>query len=222
MDLAKLNIEPLDPSGLNDIDVLFNPNTYSIVKPVTWTQPLPSHGSPRESYRDLDAPPLVFGGGGARTLTLQLFFDVTEPVKGKPVNDVREETNKIVELTRIERNQGQPPVCRVSWGNAAPQNMDFPFDGVVSNLTQNFVMFRASGEPVRANLTVAFTEYIDPQQNKRQTDPDSTTYVVKRGDTLSAIAAKLYRDSTLWRAIAFANGIDDPRRLQIGARLSIP
>ena len=40
MELAKLNITPLDPSGepsKDSIPVLFNPNSYSIVKPVTWT-----------------------------------------------------------------------------------------------------------------------------------------------------------------------------------------
>jgi len=233
MALTKLRITPLPPSKLAAFDVLFNPNTYSISKAVTWRAPdAPSStataanaetpASAAANYRDLDAPPIVFGGGGARTLNLQLFFDVTEPIDGNTIQDVRQETNKIVALTRIERDQGQPPVCEISWGNAAPQNMDFPFDGVVSNLTQNFVMFRDSGEPVRANLTVAFTEYIKPVANKQQTDPDLTTYLVKRGDTLDAISAKLYRDPTLWRIIAVANGIDDPRHLPIGVRLAIP
>jgi len=228
MDLAKLNIKPLPPSGLAAFDVLFNPNSYSIVKPVTWTQKaLPSGGvgsggSAAATHRDLDAPPLEFGGGGARTLTLQLFFDVTEGGADGETTDVRTETNKIVALTRIERDQGHPPVCRVSWGKEAPQNMDFPFDGVVSNLTQNFVMFRETGEPVRAYLTVVFTEFIDPEQNKRETDPELTTYLVKRGDTLSAIAARFYRDPARWRVIAAANAIDDPRHVQIGVRLAIP
>ena len=229
MALVKLNIEPLNSklekyTGLDAFGVLFNPNTYSIVKPVTWTQRNAPAGSgdtatAARTSRDLDAPPLEFGGGGSRTLTLQLFFDVTE--RGADA-DVRSETNKIVALTRIHRNQDEPPVCRVSWGKGPPQNSDFPFDGVVTNLTQNFVMFRESGVPVRANLTVVFTEFIDAERNKRETDPDLTTYLVKRGDTLSAIAARLYGDPTLWRTIATANDIDDPRHLQIGARLAIP
>jgi nucleoid-associated protein YgaU len=234
MELAKLNIRPLPPSGLAAFDVLFNPNTYSIVKPVTWTQQADAGGAAAAggsagsggpttgTNRDLDAPPLVFGGGGARTLTLQLFFDVTEGGADGQTTDVRTETNKIVALTRIERKQGKPPVCEVTWGKAAPQNMDFPFVGVVTSLTQNFVLFRANGEPVRANLTVVFTEFIDPVKNRQETDPDLTTYLVKRGDTLSTIAAKLYRDPTQWRAIAWANAIDDPRHLQIGVRLTIP
>jgi nucleoid-associated protein YgaU len=226
MGLAKLTITPQPPSQLAAVEVLFNPNSYSITKPVSWRPPDPQPSAAvtagttaAPNYRDLDAPPIVFGGGGARTLNLQLFFDVTE---GGADADVRAETNKIVALTRIERKQAQPPVCRITWGKEAPGNMDFPFDGVVTNLTQSFVLFRAGGQPVRANLTVVFAEYIKPVQNKQETDPDLTTYLVKRSDTLSAIATALYGDPAQWRMIAAANGIDDPRHLQIGARLTIP
>jgi nucleoid-associated protein YgaU len=225
MKLAQLNIQPLEPSELaatfrDGIDVLFNPTTYSIAKPVHWAEQSAADGLGGTS-RDLDAPPLVFGGGGARVLTLELFFDVTEGGAEGTTFDVRDETNKIVALTRIGRNRAQPPVCRVSWGKA-PDGSDFPFDGVVTSLSQTFVLFRGTGEPLRANLAVVFTEFIDPEQNKKKTDPDLTTYLVKRGDTLSSIAAKLYRDPALWRPIAEANGIDDPRGLTIGARLSVP
>ncbi len=217
MELAKLRIEPQLPSVLAAFNVLFNPNSYSITKPVTWAQQAQTAGNPNGTNREIDAPPLEFGGGGSRTISLQLFFDVTEG----PVTDVRSETNKLVTLTRIERDQEQPPVVRLSWGEA-PDGSDFPFIGVVTNLVQNFVLFRANGVPVRANVTLALSEYIDPEQNKRATDPDLTTYVVKRGDSLAAIAARLYRDPTRWRAIAAANAIDDPRRLPIGVRLAIP
>ena len=36
------------------------------------------------------------------------------------------------------------------------------------------------------------------------------------------IAARYYGDSTRWRALAQANGIEDPLSLRPGARLSIP
>jgi hypothetical protein len=230
----KLNIKPLEspladkyPDGIN---VQFNPNSYSIVKRVTWTPQGATPGSPSQTSqtnRDLDAPPLEFGGGERRVLTLQLFFDVTEGVEGSPtpVTDVRTETNKIVALTRIQRDakpKPQPPVCLVKWGKEEPKGSDFPFRGVVTSLTQNFTLFHSSGCPLRANLTVEFTENIDAEQNKKETDPDFTTYVVKLGDTLSAIAAEVYRDPAKWRVIADANRIDDPRRLTIGDRLAVP
>ncbi len=49
-------------------------------------------------------------------------------------------------------------------------------------------------------------------------EPATTTHVVARGDTLGGIAA---RYGTTVRAIAEANGITDPDRIVIGARLSV-
>jgi len=221
MALEKLRIKPLPPSALPEISVLFNPNAYTIVKPVTWSVPQASSGSGGQTDRAVNAPTLVFGGGGSRQLTLELFFDVTEPINDVPIADVRTLTNAIVALTRIESKQGRPPVCEISWGTA-PVNSDFPFSGVVTNLTQRFTLFRNTGEPVRANLTVILSEFLDPEQDQRQTDPELTTRVVRRGDTVTSIAASVYGDASLWRVIAEANNLDDPRRPKIGRTLTIP
>lgn len=221
MKLAKLEIQPLPKEMFEKISVLFNPNSYSIVKPVTWSQTQTSTEPNARNERKKNAPSLTFGGGGSRQLTLELFFDVTEPIDDKKIVDVREKTNLISKLTRINRDLGQPPVCEISWGTA-PIGSDFPFLGVVTNLTQHFTLFRADGTPVRANMTVAFTEYLDPEKDQKDTDPEFTTRLVKRSDSLSTIAAEVYRDPTLWRPIAEANDLDDPRQLPIGLRLAIP
>lgn len=47
-------------------------------------------------------------------------------------------------------------------------------------------------------------------------------YTVKSGDTLWAISIKYYGTGTRWTEIADANGIKDPRTLQIGKVLRIP
>jgi nucleoid-associated protein YgaU len=221
MALAKLKIKPLSPSRLPEIAAPFNPNTYAVTKPVMWSRTAGSADEEAESERRKNAPTLTFSGGGSRQITLNMFFDVTESVDGVKYDDVRKLTNKIVALTRIERDLASPPVCEISWGDA-PTGSDFPFIGVVSNLTQNFTLFGANGSPLRANLTVAFTEFLDPLDDKRETDPELTTRLVKRGDSLSGIAAEVYRAPTLWRLIAEANDLDDPRRLPIGARLRVP
>jgi nucleoid-associated protein YgaU len=216
----KLTIKPID-SSLGPVSVMFNPTQYTIVKPITWTVQRPESDSAGETQPLLNAPTLVFGGGGSRTLTLELVFDVTEPIDGQTIQDVRTKTNAIVALTRIEPKKQKPPVCEVSWGNA-PVNSDFPFTGVVTNLTQNFLLFRSTGEPVRAKLTVVMTEALDVVTDQRETDPEMTTRRVRRGDSVTGIAADVYGDPAAWRVIAEANNLDDPRRLRIGATLSIP
>jgi hypothetical protein len=225
MALAKLTIRKVNPQEPVGFEVLFNPNTYTVTKPVTWSPPRTASGAPEMTNATTNAPMLLFGGGGSRVLSLELFFDVTEMAgAATPVNDVRVLTNKITALTLIDqdtRPAPQPPTCEVTWGTQ-PKGSDFPFVGVVSNLVQRFTLFRNTGEPVRATLTVTFTEFLDPVVDLRGTDPELTTRVVKRGDTLSGIAGEVYRDPTRWRVIAEANGLDDPRSLRIGATLGIP
>ncbi len=221
MALEKLKIKPLSPSNLEEITALFNPNTYSITKTVSWSAATAGNNADTESDRKKNAPALTFGGGASRQLNFELFFDVTEPVDDKEIKDVRELTNKVVALTRIERDLGRPPACEISWGNA-PTGSDFPFTGVVTSLTQRFVLFRSDGKPVRATLTVAFMEFLDTEKDKKETDPEFTTRLVRRGDSLSSIAGEVYRDPALWRLIAEANDLDDPRRPPVGLRLNIP
>jgi nucleoid-associated protein YgaU len=50
----------------------------------------------------------------------------------------------------------------------------------------------------------------------------STYYVVKKGDTLYAIAVAFYKDGSKWPQIADANGIRNPSLLSIGQKLLIP
>jgi len=45
---------------------------------------------------------------------------------------------------------------------------------------------------------------------------------IPRGESLSQVAGQVYRDPTLWRVIARANDIRDPRRLEPGRVLTIP
>lgn len=226
--LEKLTITPFAKKKdryerLQPIPVMFNPESYSITKSVTWSPPQTAGGGDAKTQSKVNAPIISFGGGGSRQLSLDLFFDITSPSQpgGKPINDVRQETNKIVTLTRIEREEDQPRVCEVAWGKA-PVGSDFPFIGVITSLTQKFTQFKSDGSPVRANLTVTFLEFLDPKLDKLRTDPELTTRIVKGGDTLSAIAAELYRDPTLWRVIAEANAIEDPRHLPLGQTLKIP
>lgn len=224
MKLEKLKITPQSPSKLLEITVPFNPRDYSVSKSVQWPQQNYGFSNSSEGHADRkkNAPGLTFGGGESRVLSLELFFDTTEETN--PLNaDVRKLTNLLVALTRIEPHQGRPPVCKVDWGQSpAGNNSDFPFTGVVGHLNQQFTLFRSDGTPVRASVSLSFTEYLDPEVDLRITDPEFTTWLVKRGDTLSSIAGELYGDPGQWRQIAVANNLDDPRTLTIGARLKVP
>src|SRR5262245_36194463 len=187
---------------------LFNPQEVTLQKTVNWQ---------RGGGLGLDHPRLSFQGGASRTLTLLLFFDTYE--EGGTQRDVRVHTNKLAQLARYDGRLHRPPVCRISWGPDLAR-ADLPFRGVVTSLTQKFILFLSNGTPVRATVDVTCTEYEPPSRQDRR-DPKSSpdqrkTRVVKRGDSLWAIAAVEYDDSTKWRPIARANNIDNPRALVPG------
>lgn len=219
--MERLEITPFDKTGrLRDdqrFAVLFNPASYSVAKSVAWSA---------ASDQSLNAPTLSFGGGQSRVLTLELFYDVTEPARlegaARFADDVRTETGRMVALTRIDPDLQCPPTVEVSWGGAGPRKSDFPFHGVVSSLTQNFTLFSPEGKPLRATLSVAFTEFLVKELDLKDTDPELTTRVARSGDRLDTLAAEHYRDPAAWRLIAEANGIDDPRRIPAGRRLTLP
>ena len=73
---------------------------------------------------------------------------------------------------------------------------------MVANLSQNFVLFDEEGRPLRAQLKVRFTEFLNREDDARKTDPEATTRVVRRGDSLANIAADVYRDPGAWRVIS--------------------
>jgi nucleoid-associated protein YgaU len=79
---------------------------------------------------------------------------------------------------------------------------------------------------VRGKLSLSLREYSPLSEQLdalNLASPNKThSYVLSRGDTLSGVAGQFYFDATNWRPIALANGIDDPRRLNPGARLTVP
>jgi LysM repeat protein len=100
------------------------------------------------------------------------------------------------------------------------------FRCIVESVKQKFTLFSPEGIPLRATLSVALREYKTLDEQLAQlnlTSPDRThSHVTRSGDTLSSIAAQYYRSPGGWRSVADANGIEDPRRLAVGAFLTIP
>lgn len=162
----------------------------------------------------LSSPVLQFVNGNLQTLDMELFFDTTADRR-----DVREETGKISHLLEIDSELHAPPVLRVEWAT-------LQFRCVLAKVTQQFTRFLETGAPVRARLSVSFSEFIDEEREakkvNRQTADFSKVHTVSFGETLSGIAARYYEDATNWRPIAIANGIDDPRSIEAGQNLLVP
>jgi LysM repeat protein len=187
----------------------FNPEEYTLNQDNTFaSQPVPG----------LSGPILQFVNGNMQTLEMELFFD-TWDTDSFTKQDVRKLTGPVVGLLDIDKELHAPPVLRVQWGS-------LDFRCVLARASQKFQMFADDGRPVRARVSVTFNRFIDAEREAREIDRQtadfSKVHVVVQGETLSRIATRYYQDARVWRPIALANGLADPRTITAGRPLRIP
>ncbi len=198
------------------IPVMFNPGEYTLQQEVNYA---------RAAIPGLSAPLVQFVHGQQQTLSMELFLDTHEEhregdrVLNRAGDDVRTLCRKITDLMKIDPALHAPPVLLFTWGSLS-------FTCVLASVTQKFIHFLPTGIPVRARLEVKLAEFLNSEleakEVKRETADYSKLYVVGEGDTLSAIAARVYQDPALWRPIAIRNRVDHPRKLTVGEQLLIP
>jgi nucleoid-associated protein YgaU len=196
------------------VSVQFNPEEYTLKRDINYAQ---------ATVPGLSAPLLQFVAGNVQTLDMELLLDTYEAHEGPGANealgDVREQVRKVTRLMDIDPSTHAPPVVLFTWGSLS-------FTCVLASASQKFIMFRGDGVPVRARVQVTFNEFrngdLEAKEVKRETADYSRLYVASQGETVSAIAARVYGNATLWRPIALHNALDDVRTLAPGQRLLIP
>ncbi|MGH9673641.1 MAG: LysM peptidoglycan-binding domain-containing protein [Bryobacteraceae bacterium] len=187
------------------IPVMFNPEEYALNK---------DNNFAALAIPGLSSPLIQFVHGNLRTLDMELFFDTTAERQ-----DVRLKSDKVVNLLKIDPELHAPPVLSVAWGS-------LQLRCVLQRVAQKFQRFLEDGVPVRVRMNCTFQEFIDPEREAletgRQTSDFTKLHRVAGGDTLSALASRYYQNPAVWRPIAVANRIDDPRSLEPGMDLEIP
>jgi contractile injection system tube protein/LysM domain-containing protein len=198
------------------IPVMFNPEEYTLSRDNNFAQ----IGVP-----GLSAPIVQFVHGNQQTLEMELFLDTYEAhtagarTLNQAGDDVRALARKVTDLMNIDASTHAPPVLLFTWSSLT-------FTCVLSRAIQRFIMFRPDGTPVRARLTVTFSQYsnaeLEAKQIKRETADFTKLHIVGQGETLASIAQICYGNPRLWRPIAVRNRIDDPRTIAAGTRLTVP
>ena len=198
------------------IPCLFNPTALQVTRVNQWAADSPAGRS---------MPRLRFAGPRSGTLHLELFFDTT--AEGGAVTG---HTSKLLGL--MEPDPSLPGADEAS-GNVRPQWVTFhwgdlhSFKSVLTSLDLAFVYFAGDGTPLRARADIVLTQYeqdaaFGPQNPTSGTPKPHRVHRVAPGETLDRIAAAHYGDSTRWRDIAAANGVEDPLAIRPGALLAIP
>lgn len=202
------------PLGI-EISCLFNPFEYTVSKANQYSE--------RPQNRS-DVPRMEFEQAGPQTLQLDLIFDTY--AQRQNVGRYTGKLWKLMEAKTRGADQDikkvEPPYVTFSWGA-------FRFVAVITSMTQRYTLFLADGTPVRAQVTVAFTEFKDRGEALlKGQNPTSgggaqgRIVTVKSRERLDSIASQIYGDAGQWRRIAEHNQIVDPLNLPSGIRLTIP
>lgn len=204
----------------------YNPTSMQIKKGVKMTE---------ESGKGKNASESTFDKGEARELTISdVFFDTTNAgevdVKTKKVQDsvYKYYVAPLESLANAYEYSPDPeffsipviPVLTLSWGKA-----DYlEFKCTLTSISYSFTRFAKDGTPVRAKVDLTFKETVLVEETAKSVAQGNTqeVYTVQALDTLHSIADKKYGDPSKWKAIATANGIDDPNFMPDGTELILP
>ncbi|MER7055505.1 MULTISPECIES: LysM peptidoglycan-binding domain-containing protein [unclassified Streptomyces] len=193
----------------------FNPSQLAISQRTQWK------ATPTAAVREAAKP--QFMGAEPREMTLEIFLDSSMKPNGNTVMKKVESLLLCCEVTAksLSADQPSPPWVVFEWGAFSTAR----FTAYVSSIETQYTLFATSGIPIRATCQVALVEIPGPTQGQNPTSGALTAQRVHRvvaGDSLQSLAWSEYGSANAWRAIAEANGIDDPSRLPPGTELMLP
>lgn len=198
------------------ISCMFNPADYKISTSAGYT------GTDEKKPRGRNRQNQYVGGLNS-TLTLSLYYDVTENLGGtaedtKTSVSVRDYTEKIEQLLEVEGSLHKPPQIGFIWG-------DLNFVGVLTSLNQDFTYFDVEGKPLRVklDLSISATGMTLADRKSPKESPDRTKRrVISEGMTLWKLAWEEYHDCNKWVEIARFNGLMNPLDIYPGQVLCLP
>ncbi len=189
--------------------VMFNPNTYSQKYDVAY------HA--RQGAGDTGSPQ-VFGKIKPQEYTFEFLFDGTGVVA--PKVDVQETVDHFLTVTgKHDGEIHRPMYLRLRWGALVSRC-------VLTSAEVTYTLFEPSGYPLRARVKASFSENIEDElrvKKDRTSSPDLThSRVVRAGDHLSLMCARIYGDPSYYLQVAEINDLDDYRRLVPGQVIRFP
>lgn len=238
--LVKMVIVPVKMKGDLTIDqplkafsVLYNPQSYRLNR---YTTP---HGT-RTNEKGQQFP--KFGlmetmdvdffldtfGAGAEVVGLDMMKPPTDALKfsgnsllpsmGKQL-DVSDYVKKIYDLSIPDASTHFPPGVKLVWDS-------LEFKGFLQRCSVEYTKFTETGMPVRATVHCTFvsaTPLKELMGGGSFMSPDTSKFhTVQQGETIHTLSGIAYDDPALWRSIATANGITNPRLLRTGDVLHMP
>lgn len=212
---GKLTIIPVSdfsqapiPTGLPPYIAMFNPENWQIQESAEYNKEKPSGTTGGKTH---------FSGVNSRKLSFDLTVDGTGASGEK-----REVLVDVLTLkTTIGFNGELHETNRllIIWGSQI-------FQGVFESMSVKFTLFRPNGIPLRAVVSLSFTEDVNNvmkilKMNLLSSDL-TRTRLTKANDRLDLICHQLYKDSRYYIEVARANNLTSFRNLPVNTELIYP
>lgn len=187
---------------------MFNPENWQIQESVRHNTEQASGTNGKESQPN-NIPP--------RKLAFDLVVDGTGASGEK--REVLADVVALRAITGFNGDQHRNNRFFIIWGTQM-------FRGVLESMSVKFTLFRPNGTPLRATISLSFTEDTDKVTGllKMNLLSSDLTHVrdVKKGDRLDLVCHHIYQDSRFYLEVARANNLTSFRKLPIGAELVYP
>lgn len=156
------------------------------------------------------------------TLTFDLYFDGTGVAAGS--GGSQEEVDAMIDaldkvIFKYEGSYHRPNYLVVAWAS-------WMFRCVCKTFTISYTMFKPSGAPLRAKVSLSLQGHIDIDTRKMQANnssPDlSHVITVREGDRLPLLCKDVYGDYVYYQQVAEYNLLTNFRNLEVGSQLVFP
>ncbi|NHN24930.1 hypothetical protein FIA58_004495 [Flavobacterium jejuense] len=191
--------------------VMINPDTIKWQRGIDYNeQQAPNTSTPSQKYKSTPVEKLNF----------DITIDCTGVVDSKRT-DLAKEISTLENIVYTYHGKiHRPNFVKVQWGKS------LVFKGVLKSMDISYTLFKPDGSPLRAKLSLGFTQYISPEdeeQLKGNESPDITHLVsVVEGNTLPQLCQKTWNDNSYYIQVAQYNNLNKFRNLKGGQKLIFP
>jgi hypothetical protein len=189
------------------VTVQFNPETLKV-----------TYSNTMEGGDQSGGAAIQYVSKSSTKMSVELWFDAAALADE---DDVRRLTKKVNHfITPIPQGEGMaPPAVRFTWGS-------FLFEGVMDSMDETLEYFSADGRPLRAKVSISITSqeiqfHEPPPPSSGGSVPGTAPQrQAQEGDSLQGMVGRdrgRGAGAEGWQAVAAANGIENPRRLEPGS-----
>lgn len=190
---------------------MINPDTIKIQKSIEYNeQQAPATSSASQKYKSTPSDKLSF----------EIVIDCTGIVDSKRIDMAKEITALETIIYTYNGKIHRPNFVKVQWG----QNITF--NGVLESIDISYTLFKPDGSPLRAKISLSFSQYISPKTVTMQDAPQSPdlTHIVtvSEGMSLPQLCLQTWNDDSLYIQVAEFNGLNKFRNLNGISKLIFP